>query len=1044
MSEDTDLRVAIVGMACRLPGAADPQRFWRNLMEGRTAIRRFTPGEIRAAGGSEALLADPAFVPAHGYLEGYDLFDARRFGVSPREAELMDPQHRVLLECSAEALQDAGRDAPVRREGLLTGVFAGVTISTYFTENVLPRRDLRAVMGEQQFMLACDKDFAVLRVAHAFDMRGPAVGIQAACASSLAAVNFAMRSLLSGECDMALAGGASVRAPQIGGYLHVEGGTGSPDGSCRAFDARARGSVAGSGAGMVVLRRLADALADGDRIHAVLRGAAVTNDGADKPNLMVPTVAGQTEAMEAALAFAQVSAEQVRVLEAHGTGTQVGDPIEAAAFARVYAAPGAQPAYLGTVKPSIGHLDAAAGVAGLIRVVLSLKSRIVPPVYGFETPNPECNLEETNLVVPKVAERIETRLGAPIFGAVNSIGMGGVNVHVILESPPEPAPRRDRAGPVLLPLSAGSEAGLHLAAERLGEALADHPNLGDAAFTLSRTRAPLRHRAAVAGRNAEALHKALRRVVPADSGIEGDGVVFLFPGQAQADWSAFTRAAEELPLLKTYLQHILSEASDRLGAALDGLWDDIPDLSQELLREVAVLAGPLAVARSLADAGLVPTLASGSSMGEITAAVAAGEMPLETALRLVQARVAAFAEAPNGAMLVTAPRPDAALPDEVWTAIVQGPERVVYGGTPAGINAFAAQLNAEGRGHLRLPVSHAYHTPLMQQAAAWIADALGPAPMLSGTSVFLGSLTAEEGGPDPAQPAYWAQQVARPLRLDRLLSGIAKRRPATIVDFDPGQGLAGLLRAAGMTAAQPAPAGDVALQYLHHLGRAWACDHAVTLPVPEGGRVVTLPATPFDHGRYWLDPNPPEKENSVPDQKGQTNVALQAGVDAVINVYTDRVEIRTGAAAREFASTSASAPPPEKRIVSGPAAPSPTLPAPAAAEDDARALSDIVGTFLGVDAICEDDNLFDLGANSLTMTQMIAEIRKRTGVPIALADAFAAPTLRGLRALVEVGGGGPHPDGTDEADRLQGELDDIERLTAEEVKAALRAQGHDR
>ena len=1034
-----ELSVAIVGMACRLPGAPDPWTFWRNLMEGRGSIRRFTLDEIRAAGGAEAILADPAFVPAHGYLEGYDLFDARRFGVSPREAELMDPQHRLLLECSAEALQDAGRDAPTRRRELLTGVFAGVTISTYFTENVLPRRDLRAVLGDQQIMLACDKDFAVLRVAHAFDARGPAVGIQAACASSLAAVNAAMRSLLSGECDLALAGGASVRAPQVGGYLHLEGGTGSPDGSCRAFDARAGGSVAGSGTGMVVLRRLADALADGDRIHAVLRGAAVTNDGADKPNLMVPTVAGQVAAMEAALAFAQIPAEQVRVLEAHGTGTKVGDPIEAAAFARVYTVSGSRPAYLGTVKPSIGHLDAAAGIAGLIRVVLSLKARIVPPVYGFKVPNPECRLQEAHLVVPTAVTPLETEPSAPVFGAVNSIGMGGVNVHVILESPPPPTPRPLFTGPVLLPLSAGSEDGLRRAVERLEGALVDPPDLRDVSFTLSSTRAHLPYRTAVTGRDAGALRRALRRIAPFDgSAPAGETVAFLFPGQAQADWTVFTRAAAELPALDRHLRSILAEASDWMGMPLVRLLDNGPDPSCELHRQITVLAGPLALARALADAGLLPTIATGTSMGEITAAVAAGGMSLQAALRLVEARVVAFAEAPEGAMMVSMPRPKAALPEGVWVAIVQSPEQVVYGGVLSGIEALAAQLKAEGKAYVRLRVSHAFHTPLMREAAASIATKLGPEPLGSGEGVFLGSASEEDEGCNAALPAYWAQQIARPLRLDRLLLAVAGRQPSMVVDLDPGQGLLRLMRTAGQVAGQSAPMGDVALLYLHQLGHAWARGYAVTLPTPPDGRVTSLPPTPFDHRRYWLDPKCPEKEKDLlTDQMRSDGVTMQVGVDAVINVYADRVEIRTGAAAREAAVHPAPAPPPEARSVPGPAAAS--VRAPASAEDRAAKLGDIVGTFLGVETAGEDDNLFDLGATSLTMTQMIAEVRRRTGVSIALADAMAAPTLRGLRELVGAESANQIRDGTgyDGADDIQAELDIVEKLTAEEVEAAL-------
>jgi len=501
--------IAIVGMSGRFPGAADLEAFWRNLREGVSGILSLSPEELRAEGVSEAELADPRYVRTAAPMGGADLFDAPLFGLTPREAEVMDPQQRVFLECAWAALEDAGYD-PVRFPGWI-GVYAGAGIGKYLWMNVAKSPEALAAVGTFQAMISNDKDYLSSQVSYRLHLRGPSVGVQTACSTSLVAVHLACQALLCFECDIALAGGVAIGLPERRGYLYQDDGLSSPDGLCRPFDAKAGGTVRGHGAGVVVLRRLADALESGDRVLAVIRGSAINNDGAAKVGYTAPSVAGQAEVIAAAQAVAGVRPESISYVEAHGTATALGDPIEVAALTQVFGedAPKGSCA-LGSVKSGIGHLDAAAGVAGLIKTALALTHRELPASLHFESPNPKIDFARGPFYV-----NAETRAWpageGPRRAGVSAFGIGGTNAHVILEEAPSSslgAPASSPAQPPrwhLLPLSAQSETALAEMATRLARHLTDHPeiDLADAAYTLQVGRRELGRRLAIVARSRE-------------------------------------------------------------------------------------------------------------------------------------------------------------------------------------------------------------------------------------------------------------------------------------------------------------------------------------------------------------------------------------------------------------------------------------------------------------------------------------------------------------------------------------------------------------
>ncbi|MCF6524681.1 type I polyketide synthase [Streptomyces sp. JJ36] len=918
---ETAGRVAVTGMAGRFPGAGDVDAFWRNLAEGRETISFFSGEEAQDSGGGAAG-GGQAYVPAKGVLEDADRFDAAFFGFSPREAEVMDPQHRVFLECAWHALESAGHD-PRTFEGRI-GVFAGASLNSYLLFHVLGNRRVYASTGSYQTLLASDKDFLATRAAYKLGLTGPGVTVQTACSTSLTAVHLACQSLLNGECDVALAGGVSVSVPLRGGYHYEPGGILSPDGHCRAFDADAGGTVAGNGVGVVVLRRLADATEDGDTVDAVIRGTAVNNDGSLKAGYTAPSVDGQAEAIAEALAVAEVDPDTIGYVEAHGTGTALGDPIEVAALTRAYREHTDRTGYcaLGSVKSNVGHLDAAAGVTALIKTVLALRHEALPATLHHRRANPALELDSSPFTVNTALRPWPRRAGAPRRAGVSSFGIGGTNVHLVLEEGPEPpaAPPEDPEGTAgharVLPLSARTPEALAAQAERLAAHLTDHPGerLADVAHTLAVRRAALEHRTAVVCRDRAEAAGRLRRVRPADAVAARDGeapVALLFPGQGaqypgmardlHAHEPEFAAALEEcarlfaaetgedlLPLL------LLAEPEDGPGAAGEAA-GAAARLARTELTQPALFAVEYALARLFAARGVRPRALAGHSIGELVAATVAGVFSLEDAVRVVAARGRLVQRQPGGAMLaVFLPEEETAarLGPGLCLAAVNSTGLTVAAGTEEAVAALEQRLREEGVGRRRLHTSHAFHSPDMDGAVEPFTALLRDVPLHAPEIPFLSNVTGTWITPEQAtDPAYWGRQLRETVRFSAALGELLADPGLVLLECGPGTTLGDFARGhrswePGRTAlgALPHPRDrrDAHAHLLGCLGGLWSAGVPVdwrTLSGDAPHRVLRLPGYPFERQRYWVEPDDPSR--TAAGAAAGTGSAAESGTDAL-------------------------------------------------------------------------------------------------------------------------------------------------------------------
>lgn len=874
MSQDTDLpRVAVIGMAARFPGASDVDDFWRGVVAGRDCLTRFDP---------ERAAVEPGHVPVKGVLEGADLFDAGLFGFSPREAEVLDPQQRVFLECSFAALDDAGID-PSSFDGRV-GVFGGSSLNTYLVNNVLPNATAMSSMGPYQVMQASDKDFLCTRVAYKLGLTGPAVTVQTACSTSLTAIHLACQSLLAGECDAALAGGVSVGSPLEQGYPYQEGGIASPDGTCRPFDAEAKGTVPGNGVGVVVLRRLEDAIEAGDPILAVIRGTAVNNDGAHKAGYTAPSIEGQASVIREALAVAGVRPEEIGYLEAHGTATELGDMIEIAALRQVFGSTSEKTCVLGAVKGNVGHLDAAAGVCGFIKTVLTLANECLAPTAHFTSPNPRLELDASPFEVLR-EPRPWPRQGRPRIAGVSSFGIGGTNVHVILEEAPAPDPVASATSvgtPLLLELSSSSPQAVVETARALAGHLEDRrPHLAEAAAALSRRRA-LDQRAAVVATD---LDDAVRRLrdLASDQVVKTRSrrrVVFMFPGQgAQYPGMAAGLYAADETFARAFDE---CAAAFKEQAGLDvadlALGERTPETDARLARteyaQPALFAIEYALARAWMAAGIEPVAMVGHSIGEYVAACLAGVMDLRDAVRLVAARGRLVQTMPTGAMLaVTLAASDvtdvlaAEAPDCV-VAAVNAPELVAVSGPVASIERLEKHLATVGIGHRRLHTSHGFHSPAMDGAVepltAVVATATLHPPKIPFYSNTTGRLITEAQAQDPG---YWGRHLREPVLFSDSIAELLADDKTVLLEVGPGRTLGDLVRL------RPDRTPDhVVVSSLRHphdrvsdretmlaaAGALWAAgvefDHRRLVPAARR-RSPQLPARSLNRQRYWIDPD---------------------------------------------------------------------------------------------------------------------------------------------------------------------------------------------
>ena len=993
-AQTQDLSIAIIGIAGRFPGAADVEQFWRNLRRGVESIRSFAPAELEASFGSQPDADDPGLVRAGGVLDDIERFDAAFFDFNPREAEITDPQQRIFLECCWEALERAGYDAEAFPGAV--GVFAGAGMNTYFLNNVLAHPELFRTVAPFQILIGAAKDYLAPRVSYKLNLKGPSVSVQTACSTSLVAVHLGCQSLQDYQSDLALAGGVSIRVPQKSGYRYTEGGIYSPDGHCRAFDHRAGGTVTGSGAGVVVLKRLAEALADGDHVLAVIRGTAVNNDGSAKVGFTAPSVEGQVAVISEALSAAGVSAETLSYVEAHGTGTALGDPIEITAVTRAF---GLGPerrrsCAVGSVKTNIGHLDTASGVAGLIKTVLALQHRALPPSLHFEAPNPEIDFDAGPFYVNTALADWPAN-GAPRRAGVSSFGIGGTNAHAVVEE----APAREPSGPSrswqLLLVSARTPTALETATDNLARHLEEHPEqpLADVAFTTHAGRRAFQHRRALVCSDREDTIAALRsrdpqRILTLAQEGRDRPVAFLFPGQG-AQYTGMGRGLYDAePAFHQALDACARTLEDHLDLDLRTVLFPTGDpgaaaerLEQTGLTQPALFAVEYALAELLGEWGIRPAAMIGHSIGEYVAACLAGVFSLEDALALVAARGRLMQSLPPGAMLVV-PRPEGEakqlLEDGLSLAAVNGPSFSVISGPAGRVGELARRLETEGIDARRLHTSHAFHSAMMDPILDEFAREVGKVHLSTPRIPYLSNLTGTWIEPAQAtDPAYWVRHLRDTVRFADGTAELLRDRSRVLLEVGPGRSLASLIRSAApdrtvvTTLRHPHEAGGdplpnaVARLWLAGVRIDWTGFHA-----HERRRRVPLPTYPFERQRFWLEPSPLRLARAaVPaDEAAAAPAAEQA---------TPALPVSQGHARPELAT-----------------------PFVAPGDEVERAVAAIWERALGASGIGVHDDFFELGGHSLLATQITAEVRSAFGIEAPLRRLFDAPTVAGLAAVV--------------------------------------------
>lgn len=950
--------VAIVGMSGRFPGANDVDSLWRNLCAGRETISHFDDAALLAAGVSPALLRDPAFVKARAILDGVDQFDAEFFEMRPRDAGLTDPQHRVFLECAWEALEDGGCD-PSRTKGSI-GVFAGSGLNTYWLSHVLKNRDgiQRFVQGFQvddyNTLVGADKDYLATRVAYKFNLRGPALTVQTACSTSLVAVAQAVASLQSFQCDAALAGGCSISFPQVRGYLYQEGAIASADGRCRAFDAAARGTVFGAGCGVVLLKRVEDAVRDGNRIYAIIRSIALNNDGAGKASYSAPSLEGQAEVISLAHALAGISADTISFVEAHGTGTPLGDPIEVAALTEAFRATTDRRGFcwLGSIKTNLGHLEAAAGVTGLIKTALALYHRRLPPTLHFTTPNPQIDFAESPFKV--IAEgRAWEDVALPRRAGVSSFGVGGTNAHAVLEESPAMEGATPTAPEALLLVSARSQAALVTASHRLADALEAAPRdasassawLADAGYTLQVGRKRFEHRRFCVAATPREAAEHLRSEPAGESSKVGHQaspeLVFLFPGQGAQHVNMGRDLYESEPTFREEVDRCCDLLREPLGEDLgDILYPESPAaehagnaarLRATALAQPALFTIEYALARLWMSWGLQPGVLVGHSIGEYVAAVLAGVMRLEDALTLVARRGAIMQSiAPGGMWSVRAPeaRVREWLTEPLSIAAINSPKNCVVSGPLDALQALKPRLERENIAFKPLVTSHAFHSSMMDGALEPFAEAFRGKRLERATLPVISTRTGGWVDAEAWQrPEYWVRQLREPVRFADAVAELAKVPNRVLLEVGPGQSLTQLSRQlplpeagpVGVASLPPAEEGSGARRsVLSALGRLWSLGlnpdwEAVNRPSRRAR--VSLPTYPFQRSRHWLDadtepgkPETPPARDAVSDAGGPSPgttvplapgtplsaAALEALLLRQLHVMTDQLQMIAG------------------------------------------------------------------------------------------------------------------------------------------------------
>jgi len=893
--------IAIIGMRGRFPGANTVDAFWDNLARGAESIAKLSEEDMRACGVSPDLLRLPGYVRASPVLERVDEFDAEFFGFSARDAALTDPQHRLFLEASWEALEDAGYDPSVFPGAI--GVFGGCEQSTYQFQLFLNRETLGYLDG-MQLMVTNDKDHLCMQVSYRLNLRGPSIVVQTTCSTSLVAISVACDALHAGRCEMALAGGVTVRVPQRGGYFYTPGSILSPDGHCRPFDAEAQGTIVGSGVGLVVLKPLAAALADGDNVRAVILGVGINNDGSDKAGYTAPGSAGQASAIRSALTAAGVSPATIGYVEAHGTGTIIGDPIELSALTDVYREHTKERGFcaIGSVKSNFGHLSCAAGVAGLIKTALVLEHGAIPPTVHYRQPNPAIDFLSSPFFVTQHLYPWK-RKGHPRRAGVSSFGVGGTNAHLIIEeAPPVDAPKQRRPYQ-LLTVSARSADALDRACGELAGHLEGHPqlDLADVAFTQHVGRRAFRYRRSLVARSDDLAGAiaGLRDSAQSISAVAdaAQPIVFTFPGQGSQYPGMAAELYETEPVVRRSIDHCAKVLKSHVGVDLRGLLFPSErkraEAADQLLNtewaQPAIFTVEYAVAQLLRSWGVTPSAMIGHSVGEFVAATLAGVMSLDDALFLIARRGQLIGSMPRGSMLTVMAQAEAVerfLDDDVSLAAVNAPGFTVLSGPSEAIARIEATLGEKKFATRRLHTSHAFHSSMMDPILAEFEECVASIRLRKPSIPFVSTSSGRWADATVTKPVYWSKQLRSAVRFaDAVRSISAPGSPVganpLFLEVGPGRALTtfagitvgkkGDLKTACVASLPGADAGPPAGKaVLGMLGTLWANGVAINwngFHETERRRRVPLPTYPFERRSYWIGPRPDGAQHEVRDPK---------------------------------------------------------------------------------------------------------------------------------------------------------------------------------
>ncbi|MEX0662994.1 MAG: beta-ketoacyl synthase N-terminal-like domain-containing protein [Balneolaceae bacterium] len=979
-STNSAFDIAIIGMAGRFPKAKNIHEYWENLKNGRECFTQLNDEQIIASGVNPELLKDPDYVKVSPILDDYDKFDAQFFGYTPREGSMMDPQQRLFLECCWEAFEDAGYNPHAYEEPV--GVFGGCAINSYMifsgVHNRFYTEFLPSVVGN-------DNSFLANRVSYQLNLNGPAVTVQTACSSSLVSVHLSIQSLLNGECTMALAGGVAVWVPHEAGHLHKEGGIFTKDGHCRAFDAKATGTIFGNGAGVVLLKRLDDAIRNDDTIYAVIKGSAINNDGAKKTDYTAPSVDGQANVIVEALANAGVNADDISYVETHGTGTFIGDPIEIRALSKAYKAFTNRKGYcgIGSVKPNIGHLDAGAGAAGLIKTVMALKHKMIPPSINFDEPNPAIDFENSPFYVNTILKTWESKDGSPLLAGVTSLGMGGTNAHIILqEAPVIKKPIVEDQWPLLLTYSAKKESALDDYSAKLAKFLKTSPNtsLPNVAYTLQTGRKEFPHKRFLIAENRDDAIKKLEKL-PASSvktfsdHADGREVVFLFPGQASQyvnmglnlyrSNSLFKKHLDNcaeilMPIIDVDIRNVIFPESGHEEMATN-------QLQNTVYTQPAIFSIEYSLAMYWMDLGIKPVAVLGHSMGEFTAACIAGVFDLETGLKLIAMRGSIMQELEPGSMLTVMMPPSEVekyLNERLSISVINTPSSCVVSGDTEAIEDLKNIFDGMDV-HIRLlETSHAFHSHMMDPVLEKYRNFVSTVTFSPPSIPVISTVTADWTSPNElTTPDYWMNNIRQPVRFAEAVEKLFDRPEWILLEVGPRNTLTTLAKQhpeislnqiVVQSMRHPKQSQDDNIFAMAALGRLWSCGYPV-----EWKRVykenpvykIPIPTYAFQRVRCWVDP---EILGSGLHQK--TN-----------NEHTIDDVDKQGS---------------EKRNI-------------------IDELTAIWEEFLGIEHIKKDDNFFDLGGNSLVALQLFDELKRKLGIRLPLSALFEAPTIEQIAELIE-------------------------------------------